>query len=372
MDTPLSVVIAPDSFKGSIAAASASAAIARGWAAIRPHDNLTLLPQADGGEGTLEAIATAVPGSLRHEVGAVTGPDGRPTAGAWLELPGQVAVVELAQCSGLPLMNALDPLGATTLGLGQVIRHALEAGMTSLVIGLGGSASTDGGAGALTALGLELLDARGEPLAAGGGALGDLATVRRDHLLAAPPRGVTLLTDVAAPLLGLNGAAAVFGPQKGAMSAEVQLLDAALARFATLLEGTRLHDTQDQPGAGAAGGAAYGFAAAWGAAMEPGARYIAALSGLTAAAETADVILTGEGRFDATSSTGKVVGEVLALARQHGTPVGIVAGQLAADAASWAVSLTDLAGSSESAIARPIPALEEAGRRAARHFGRGA
>ncbi|HEY9497934.1 MAG TPA: glycerate kinase, partial [Terrimesophilobacter sp.] len=153
MDTPLSVIIAPDSFKGSATARDAAAAIGRGWAEVRPHDRLTLLPQADGGEGTLDAVAAAIPGAVLHEVGPVVGPDGRPTTGAWLELPGRVAVVELAQCSGLPLMKALDPLGATTRGLGQVIHHALDAGMTSLVIGLGGSASTDGGAGALAALG---------------------------------------------------------------------------------------------------------------------------------------------------------------------------------------------------------------------------
>lgn len=366
MDRSLSVIIAPDSFKGSLAARGAAAAIASGWAAIRPQDRLALLPQADGGEGTLEAVAAAVPGAVPREVGPVVGPDGRPTPGAWLELPDRIAVVELAQCSGLPLMGALDPLGATTRGLGQVIRHALESGMVSLVIGLGGSASTDGGAGALAALGLGLLDERGIALPDGGNALSRLAAIGRETLLAPPPQGVTLLTDVTAPLLGPTGAAAVFGPQKGAKDADVRSLDASLARLAALLGGD-----PGQPGAGAAGGTAYGFSAAWDAAIEPGARYISALSGLTGAVRDADVVLTGEGRFDATSTTGKVVGEVLTLARRHGTPVGIVAGQISQATENWAVALADLAGSAENAISNPIAALEEAGRRAARHFGDG-
>lgn len=366
MDKPLSVIIAPDSFKGSLPASDVAAAISRGWMSIRPRDVVSLLPQADGGEGTLEAIAAAVPDAVLHEVGPVTGPDGRATPGAWLELPDRTGVVELAQCSGLPLMARRDPLSATTRGLGELIRHAMEGGIESLVIGLGGSASTDGGAGALSALGLGLLDRDDAPLDDGGGALAGLERIDTTELLPAPPGGVVLLTDVTAPLLGPAGAAAVFGPQKGATDDDVRALDAALARFAALLGGR-----PDQPGAGAAGGTAYGFATAWGAAIEPGARYISALSGLTEAIRDADVVLTGEGRFDATSSTGKVVGELLILARQHGTPVGIIAGQIAVDVHDtgvWAVALADLAGSAENAMATPIPALEEAGRQAARHF----
>lgn len=219
----LRMVIAPDSFKGSLGASEVGAAIARGWLSIRPDDQITILPQADGGEGTLDAIASAVPDAVRHDVGPVTGPDGRPTPGAWLELPGRVGVVELAQCSGLPLMKPLDPLAATTRGLGEVIRHALDHGVESLIVGLGGSASTDGGAGALAALDLRLLDADGSYLTDGGAALATLARVESTEMSVPPPGGVTLLADVTAPLLGPTGAAAVFGPQKGADTADVQI-----------------------------------------------------------------------------------------------------------------------------------------------------
>lgn len=231
----LTVVIAPDSFKGSLSAAEVATAIAAGWRELRPDDTIVLLPQADGGEGTLDAIAAAVPDAVRRSAGMVTGPDGRPTPGEWLELPGHVGVVELAAVSGLPLMAELDPMGAQTIGVGEVIASALDAGAASLVLGLGGSASTDGGAGALGALGLDLRDGDGALLPPGGGSISRLAAIDRSRLRPAPAGGVTLLTDVDAPLLGARGAAAVFGPQKGATADQVSELDAALAHFATTL-----------------------------------------------------------------------------------------------------------------------------------------
>lgn len=368
MDAQLSVVIAPDSFKGSLSAAAVAAAIARGWAGVRPDDRLTTLPQADGGEGTLDAIAAAVPDAVRHHAGPVTGPDGRLVPGAWLELPGRIGVVELAQCSGLPLMAALDPLGATTRGLGEVIRHALDHGVDSLVVGLGGSASTDGGAGALAALGLALLDAHGSPLADGGGALVALDRVGTERLPPPPGGGIVLLADVTAPLLGPDGAATVFGPQKGADAADIRLLEAGLARFASLLGGD-----PDAPGGGAAGGTAYGLATAGNARIESGARRIQALTGVDEAIATADVVLTGEGRFDATSLTGKVVGELLDAVSRHAARAGVIAGQVArgrdeAATDTWTCSLSELAGTAESAIADPVRYLEQAGTEAARHF----
>jgi len=222
----MNIVIAPDSFKGSLGALEVARAIAAGWSSVRPGDSLTLIPQADGGEGTLDAVEASVPGAVRRDAGPVTGPDGRPTPGVWLALPDGTAVVELAQMSGIPLMERLDPLGASTVGLGEVIRHALGSGASRLVIGLGGSASTDGAAGALSALGLRA----DVSLSSGGGALGGLGRLDRSQLLAPPPGGVTLLTDVSAPLLGPAGAAAVFGPQKGATPGQVEELDAALGR----------------------------------------------------------------------------------------------------------------------------------------------
>jgi len=358
---PRSIVIAPDSFKGSLSASEVAAAIAEGWRSVHPHDHLAMLPQADGGEGTLDAMETAVPGSVRRSVGDVTGPDARPTPGEWLALPDGTAVVELAQCSGLPLMRELDPLGATTRGLGEVIRAALDSGATSLVIGLGGSASTDAAAGALAALGLRVLDAAGEVLSDGGAALARAARIDRSHLVPPPAGGVVLLTDVTAPLTGPNGAAVVFAPQKGADPQQVRVLDAALDHFAHLAGGE-----PSAPGAGAAGGAGYGFAALWGATIVSGADRIAELTGLHRAIEHADVLITGEGRFDDQSARGKVVGQLLDRAAAHGVRTGVVAGQVTATTDVWTASLTELGGSVDAALAEPERWIRAAGAAAAR------
>jgi len=364
---PLTVAIAPDSFKGSLPATMVARAIAEGWRTARPADDIRLLPQADGGEGTLDAIEAAVPGAARRSAGAVTGPDGRPTPGEWLELPGSVAVVELAVSSGLPLMGGLDPARASTRGLGEVIRAAIDSGAASILIGLGGSASTDGAAGALSALGARFLDARGAEVPDGGMGLSALDRVDLTALIAPPPGGVTLLTDVDSPLLGPLGAAAAFGPQKGADAAQVRALDTALSRLALALGGDPL-----ARGAGAAGGAGYGFAAAWGATIEPGAAFLTRLSDLPAALAAADVVITGEGRFDASSLGGKLVGEVLALADTARVRAGVIAGQIATAAPArdgssvWMASLAALAGGAEESLAHPEFWLRVAGEAAAR------
>lgn len=352
------VVIAPDSFKGSVSARRAAAAIAIGWQSVRPDDELLQIPQADGGEGTLDAIEAAVVGAVRCDAGSVTGPDGRPTPGQWLQLPDGTAVIELAQASGMPLMSTPDALRASTRGTGEVVRAAIAAGATSLVIGLGGSASTDGGAGALAGLGLVLLDEQDEPIADGGGWLRAAVAADRRDFVAPPVGGVVLLTDVTAPLLGGAGAAAVFGPQKGASPKQVALLDAGLAHFARLMGADA-----SIPGSGAAGGAAYGFAAAWGARIVSGAAFLAELSGAAAAIARADVLVTGEGRFDGQSLAGKSVGYLLTLAGT--TRVGVIAGQVALATDVWSVSLADLAGSVDAALAEPEAWLKVAGAKAA-------
>ncbi|MEU1689091.1 glycerate kinase [Micromonospora sp. NPDC005707] len=362
------VVVAPDSFKGSVAADDAARALARGWLAHRPGDDVRLLPLADGGEGTVDAFAAALPDAERRTTVA-PGPDGRPVDAAWLLLPDRTAVLELAQSSGLPLMASPDPLGAHTYGLGVVARAALDAGATRLVIGLGGSASTDGGTGALRALGLRLHDDQGRELPLGGAALAGLARLDTTDLVPAPPGAVQLLVDVTAPLTGAAGAAAVYGPQKGAGPAEIALLDGALRRFADLAGGD-----PDQPGAGAAGGTAYGLAALWGATITRGASTIAALVGLADAMAGADVVLTGEGRFDETSLAGKVVGSLLKAADSAGTPVGVVAGQIGGPvpgSVSAAVSLVEIAGSVEAALGEPARWLAEAGELLSRRLTRG-
>lgn len=351
------VVAAPDSFKGSIAAAAAAAALAAGWRQVRPGDEVIELPLADGGEGTLGVLAAAVPASRAHGAD-VCGPGTAQVSAAWLEIPGNGAVIELAAAAGLPQLTELIPLEAHSFGVGELIAHALAAGAREIVVALGGSACTDGGTGALAALGARFLDAGGRDLPRGGGALLRLAAVDLSGLRPPPAGGVSCLTDVRAPLLGPGGAAAVFGPQKGATPADVRILDAGLARLAELLGGE-----PDAPGAGAAGGCGYGFAAAWGARLLPGAAEIAAIAGLPQALATADLVITGEGRYDATSLGGKVVGAVCTASARAGVPVAIVAGQLAAPPPDGvhAVELAVLAGSAQAAIVEPGRWLVAAG-----------
>lgn len=327
----LRVVIAPDSFKGSLTARDAANAIADGWRGVRPHDELVLAPQADGGEGTLDALEAANPGSVRRSTGPVTGPDGRPVPGEWLELADGTAVIEMAQMSGLPLMRTLDSLGATSRGLGEVIRAAIDAGASRLLIGIGGSASTDAGVPLLAAIG--------------------------DRM--PPPGGALVLTDVTAPLLGPRGAAAVFGPQKGASEEEVAVLEERLRRAAA-----RIGGDPDEPGAGAAGGVGFALSA-WGARLTSGSAFIAEATGLAAELGGCDILVTGEGRFDDQSLTGKVVGSILTSASAGTATVGLIVGSAEAAPPCWYAALTDLAGSTEAAIADPRPWLAEAGRAAA-------
>ncbi len=352
------VVIAPDSFKGSIGAAAAAAALAGGWHQARPGDQVICVPLADGGEGTLDVLAAAVSGARWHTA-RVTGPAGQPVDCAWLELPGGIAAVELARASGLPLLARPDPLGAHTAGLGEIIGHALDTGAGQVMIALGGSASTDGGTAALAALGARFLDEAGRALPPGGGALAGLAAVDLAGLRPPPAGGASCLSDVRAPLLGPAGAAALFGPQKGASPAEVTLLEDGLARLAGCLGGDPA-----APGAGAAGGTGYGFAAAWGAQIGPGAVQLARLAGLDRALSGAGLVITGEGRYDETSGTGKVAGTVFAAAAAAGVPAALVAGQVAAGpppAVAWAVGLSDLAGGAGPALADPGRWLRQAG-----------
>jgi glycerate 2-kinase len=350
------VVVAPDSFKGSIGAAAAAAAIAAGWRQVRPADEVVELPLADGGEGTAAVVAAAIPASRWH-VAEVSGPADAQLPAGWLELPANGALVELAAAAGLPLLAELRPLTAHSFGVGELIGRALDAGARHIDVALGGSACTDGGSGALAALGARFLDACGRELPRGGAALTRLASVDLSGLRPGPADGISCLTDVRAPLLGPGGAAAVFGPQKGAGASDIVVLEAGLARLAELLGGD-----PDAPGAGAAGGCAYGLATASKATLQPGAERIAAIVGLTAALSRADLVITGEGRYDATSHGGKVVGAVLAAAERARVAVAIAAGQLAIPTQAAAVELTALAGSLDHACREPGRWLTAAGR----------
>ncbi|WP_091541461.1 glycerate kinase [Modestobacter sp. DSM 44400] len=355
----LRVVIAPDSFKGTLDAAAAADALAAGWRSRRPDDELLTLPLADGGEGTLDALGHDLPDGCWRTT-PVSGPDGRPVQAVWLLLPDGTAVVEMARAAGLPLMNEPDPLHATTRGLGELLAAAVaDPAVQRVMLTLGGSATTDGGTGALAALGARFLDAAGAELPAGGGALARLACVDLAGLTPPPAGGVQCLVDVTAPLLGRLGAAGQFGPQKGASPDQVAELDAALARLAGLLDGD-----PEAPGAGAAGGTAFGFAACWGAEFVSGADAVAAAAGLDDALADADLVLTGEGQFDSQSLRGKVVGALVARAGAAGVPVTVVAGRVVVEEdlpVARAVSLTELAGSPAEAMAEPARWLAEAG-----------
>ncbi len=349
------VLIAPDSLKGTCTAVDAARAIAVGWRSARPDDDLTLLPMADGGEGTLDAIEAATTASRRSS--EVTGPDGRPVTADWLMLPTGEAVIELAQAAGLPLMARLDPLNATTRGVGELIRIALDGGATLVTVALGGSATTDGGAGALAALGVQLFDGAGLPLPDGGGALRRLAWIDDRSLVSLPSGGVRLLTDVTNPLLGPTGAAAVFGPQKGAGGHQVDELEAGLYRLAEVVG-------VDPSGAGfgAAGGAAYGLTSLLGATVVPGAAEVVRICGFPEALLSADVVVTAEGRFDETSMGGKVVGTVITAGREKAI---VIAGSFAAQCPVKSISLETLAGSSEAARTDVEHWLRRAGAEAA-------
>jgi len=358
----MKVLVAPDSFKGSATASEAADAIAEGWRSERPDDEVVLLPQADGGEGTLEALSIAIPGARFHSIGAIPAPHSGTLEGIWLELPDGTAVVELAALCGLPLHEPLDPLHASTFALGQVLAAVTMRGAPSIVVALGGSASTDGGAGALKALGLRLLDAEGRELGRGGNGLRTLATINRTALTPPPPGGVQLLTDVTNPLLGSRGAAAVYAPQKGASPADIVLLEQGLERFAAVAGGN-----PEQSGSGAAGGTAYGLATLWGALISDGAATVARLTGLTTAVVDADVLITGEGQLDQTSLHGKVVGHALDLAAPLTLERIVIAGRVHADAPGASIlSLTDLAGSADAAMQAPLEHLRVAGAAAAR------
>lgn len=319
--TSLRVVVASDSFKGTMTARQASDAIASGWLTARPHDTVDCHPMADGGEGTLDIVREASPGSSIVNVGDVTGPDGNPTPSHYLAMDDSTALVELAVSSGIPLMNPLDALGATTRGLGDTIKAAMADGMSHIIVALGGSASTDAGIGALQGLGLVALTADGGVLPPGGGQLHRIASWDTTSLLL-PPGGVTMLRDTTAVFLD---APPMFGPQKGASNADVSFLAEAFRHVLSLTADTTAHRAA---GSGAAGGCGWGLAHFLGGRFDDGALAIATLTGLDTRLGDADIVITAEGRFDRTSVTGKVTGAVINLAQNAGCRVGVIAGMV--------------------------------------------
>lgn len=324
------ILIAPDKFKDSATAAQAAAALGAGLLSERPDLDVVLLPVADGGEGTLEAAVSA-----GYQIVPVLaeGPTGEPVETGFAVLDG-TAVVELADVSGLRRLPAAGraPLTASTYGVGQVIAAALDAGARTVMLGIGGSSSTDGGAGMLQALGVRLAGADGADLGRGGAALAGLADIDPGGLdrRLRPGGGSTVLvaSDVNNPLTGLSGAAAVFGPQKGATPAEVEILDAALTRFAAATASVTGLDLAGAAGAGAAGGTGFGALAYLGAKLVPGVDLVLDLIGFDDALAGASLVITGEGSMDGQSLGGKAPVGVARAAARHGVPVVAVAGQV--------------------------------------------
>ncbi|MFI9293249.1 glycerate kinase [Streptomyces gardneri] len=324
------VLVAADKFKGSLTAVQVAERVTAGLRRVVPELTVETLPVADGGDGTVAAAVAA--GFERREV-RVTGPLGEQVTAAYA-LRGTTAVVEMAEASGLQLLPAgvFAPLTATTYGSGELLRAALDAGATTVVFGVGGSATTDGGAGMLAALGARFLDAAGEPVGPGGAPLADLATADLTGLDARfASVDLILASDVDNPLTGPKGAPAVYGPQKGATPDDVRTLDAALAHFATVLEkaiGPKAAEAALAPGAGGAGGIGYG-ALILGASFRPGIELMLEVLGFAPALERATLVITGEGSLDEQTLHGKAPAGVAAAARAAGKEVVAVCGRLA-------------------------------------------
>ena len=327
------MIIAPDKFKGTLTAAEAARAAAAGWSRSRPDDELVLVPLADGGDGFVDVVAEVVANARRYEL-EVADASGHATRAVWVLLPNGDAVIESAQACGLAQLaeDRRDPRRTTTYGVGQLVHAAVDAGAGRVLVGLGGSATVDGGAGMATALGYRLLRADGNGVKVGAQWLRELDRIESAAEFDVP---VVAATDVTNPLLGPQGAATVFGPQKGAQPEDVPVLEAALRRLADVAERDLPGGPwRDLPGAGAAGGLGFGLAAFCGATFEQGAALVDQLVGFSVALDGADVVLTGEGALDAQTGHGKVPAYVTERAREAGARIFAVAGQVADEARS--------------------------------------
>ncbi|MFC5954814.1 glycerate kinase [Streptomyces pratens] len=370
------VLVAADKFKGSLTAVEVAERVTAGLRRVVPGLEVEALPVADGGDGTVAAAVAA--GFDRREV-RVTGPLGDEVTAAFA-LRGDTAVVEMAEASGLQRLpgGVLAPLTASTYGSGELLTAALDAGARTLVFGVGGSATTDGGAGMLAALGARFLKSDGEPVAPGGAGLAELASADLSGLdQRLGEVEVVLASDVDNPLTGPKGAPAVYGPQKGASPEDVKRLDAALAHFVKVLEepaGARATEFAASPGAGAAGGIGYG-ALLLGARFRPGIEVMLDVLGFAPALERADLVITGEGSLDEQTLHGKAPAGVAAAARAAGKEVVAVCGRLALPpevlgraGIRRAYALTDLEPDVEKCIAEAGPILERTAERIARDF----
>lgn len=326
----MKIVIAPDSFKDSLSAQAVADAIASGLAEVWPDAELVKCPMADGGEGTVEAVLDACEGQWMSA--QVSGPLGDSVSAQWGWLAqSRTAIIEMAMASGLQLLTLKqrDACLTSTEGTGQLISAALDAGAQRVILAIGGSATNDGGSGMLSALGARFLDRNDQPLPRGGRALNDLARIDLSGL---DPRLANVRVEIAAdvdnPLCGPNGASHIFGPQKGASPDQVLALDAALAHFADHSARTLGRDLRDSPGSGAAGGMGFAAKAYLNASFRAGVEVVADLTGLEQALVGADLVITGEGRFDAQTLRGKTPLGVARVAQRQHVPVIVLAGTL--------------------------------------------
>jgi glycerate kinase len=327
----LKIVVAPQSFKGSLSALEVAKAMALGIGRVLPDAETVLVPVADGGEGTVEALVDATCGQTMTT--DVTGPLGEGVTARWGILGDRVTgVVEMAAASGISLVppGKLNPLVATTFGTGELIRAALDAGCSKLIVGVGGSATNDGGAGMAQALGVRLLDRMGKELPWGGAALAGLTRIDVSGL---DPRladcEVVVACDVTNPLCGQRGASVVYGPQKGATEEMCRQLDDALAHYAGVIGSALGIEVVDLPGAGAAGGLGAGLVAFLGARLMAGFDIVSEAVGLADHLRNASVVFTGEGRIDGQTLFGKTVAGVAAEAKESGIPVVAIVGEIA-------------------------------------------
>ena len=323
------VVIAPDSFKESLSASGVAQAIAQGIKDACPQAETVCVPMADGGEGSLDAVLAASGGERR--VATVRNANGQTVQAAWGWLGDGRAFVEMATAAGLEQVSPQDRqvLKASSFGVGQLVLQAIEAGATHIIMGLGGSASNDAGAGLIQALGVQLLDSQGRQLEPGGAALIDLARIDTSEADARRAKvRFELAGDVDNPLCGQRGASAIFGPQKGASADDVAQLDAALGHFADVLQTHTGQDFRDVSGMGAAGGIGLPMKALFKATFQPGIELVAGLSGLDPLLEGASLVITGEGRMDRQTLLGKTPAGVARYAAARNIPVIAIAGSL--------------------------------------------
>lgn len=348
------LLICVDSFKGSIGSLEAAEAIASGWSKVRPFDEIESVPFADGGEGTLDAIRAAVVGS--KIVGSTFAEVNQEIS--FLSITESVAVVELSRLCGLHIQGRNDPFGATSFPLGLGIRLAIDKGHKQIFVALGGSASSDGGSGAMEALGVKLLNSKGREIERGNRGLAQLAKVDLSEVIVGPEVSLVLLTDVDNPLLGPKGAVNVFAKQKGALESDLAEMETNLRHFASFFQDS----FAKIPGAGAAGGTAFGLALLEGE-ITSGARHVADLIDLAARVANADFVITGEGGFDSQSKDGKAVSIVTEECSTKNKPCFLIAGRIEGDTTLFAssIAISDIAPTIESSITSAAMWLEVAG-----------